>query len=196
MCSAFLTLREPWNMTCSNRWANPVLPGTSFLEPTAYQILTATTGARWSSAMIRRRPLGRRSSVKATVGVTMARRVPQPAPGLVARVPADRNSLVHVAHTGDRPAGRVLGASGETLGDGGAGPDPLSCPFGQPTQRGFLSMRRRFAPGDVPAHQSRPRDGGLRPRQQDEENNVDHRIRSSTRLPCAALAVIVLLVGA
>src|ERR1700690_476972 len=80
MCSAFLTLREPWNITCSKRWAKPVLPGTSFFEPTAYQMLTATTGARWSSAMTRRRPLGRRSSVSGTEGLTMARRVPQAVP--------------------------------------------------------------------------------------------------------------------
>ena len=27
MCSALPTFREPWNITCSNRWAKPVLPG-------------------------------------------------------------------------------------------------------------------------------------------------------------------------
>ena len=37
-------------------------PGTSCLEPTLYQMFTATTGARWSSETIRRRPLARRSS--------------------------------------------------------------------------------------------------------------------------------------
>ena len=45
---------------------SPVLPGTSCFEPTPYQTLTATTGARWSSATIRRRPLGRRSSMNRT----------------------------------------------------------------------------------------------------------------------------------
>ena len=44
MCSALATCREPWNITCSNRWAKPVLPGTSCFEPTSYQRLTATTG--------------------------------------------------------------------------------------------------------------------------------------------------------
>ena len=68
MCSALATCREPWNMTCSKRWAKPVLPGTSCLEPTAYQRLTATTGARWSSATITRRPLARRWSLKTTSG--------------------------------------------------------------------------------------------------------------------------------
>ena len=46
MCSAFLTWALPWNMTCSNRWAKPVLPATSCLLPTLYQTFTATTGAR------------------------------------------------------------------------------------------------------------------------------------------------------
>ena len=43
MCS------EGWNIRCSKRWANPVRPGFSFLEPTWYQTLTATMGALWSS---------------------------------------------------------------------------------------------------------------------------------------------------
>ena len=68
MCSALPTFREPWNITCSKRWAKPVLPSTSCLEPTSYQRLTATTGARRSTEMIRRRPLARRSSVNDTVG--------------------------------------------------------------------------------------------------------------------------------
>jgi hypothetical protein len=25
---------DPWNIRCSKRWAKPVLPGRSFLEPT------------------------------------------------------------------------------------------------------------------------------------------------------------------
>ena len=71
MCSAFATWREPWNMTCSKRWAKPVLPWTSCLEPTSYQRLTATTGARWSSATMTRRPLSRRWSLNATSGTVM-----------------------------------------------------------------------------------------------------------------------------
>jgi len=39
------------------------LAGNLVLEPTAYQMQTATTGARWSSAMISRSPLANRSSV-------------------------------------------------------------------------------------------------------------------------------------
>ena len=58
-------------MTCSNKWAKPVLPGTSFLEPTAYQMQTATTGARWSSATISRNPFESRSSLKLTVGAVI-----------------------------------------------------------------------------------------------------------------------------
>src|SRR5207249_3639580 len=68
MCSALATFRDPWNITCSNRWAKPVLPATSCFEPTLYQRLTATTGASRSTAMIRRSPLARRSSVNDTVG--------------------------------------------------------------------------------------------------------------------------------
>ena len=74
MCSALATWREPWNITCSKRWAKPVLPGCSCFEPTSYQTLIATTGARWSSATIRRRPLGSRSSLKATVGTRSSAR--------------------------------------------------------------------------------------------------------------------------
>jgi hypothetical protein len=71
MCSVLATWREPWNITCSKRWAKPVLPGTSFLDPTAYQMQTATTGARWSSATISRKPLASRSSVNLTVGAVI-----------------------------------------------------------------------------------------------------------------------------
>src|SRR5215213_3406127 len=68
MCSVFPTCAEPWNITCSNRWAKPVFPLTSCFEPTLYQTFTAATGARWSSEMISRRPLGRRVCVKSTLG--------------------------------------------------------------------------------------------------------------------------------
>src|SRR5687767_9302419 len=57
-CSALVTWREPWNMKCSNRCAKPVRPAVSWRDPTTYQRLTATTGARWSGATITRRPLG------------------------------------------------------------------------------------------------------------------------------------------
>src|SRR5215213_450773 len=73
MCSVFPTCAEPWNITCSNRCAKPVLPLTSCFEPTLYQMFTAATGARWSSEMISRRPLGRRVCVKSTLGTGTGR---------------------------------------------------------------------------------------------------------------------------
>src|SRR6185295_3271630 len=72
MCSAFPTCAEPWNITGSNRWAKPVLPATSCFEPTLYQTFTAATGARWSSEMISRSPLGRRDWLKSTLGTGIA----------------------------------------------------------------------------------------------------------------------------
>src|SRR6476620_11833947 len=41
---------------CSKRWANPVRPGASFLEPTWYQALLATIGVEWSSCSRTVRP--------------------------------------------------------------------------------------------------------------------------------------------
>src|SRR4029079_5921735 len=107
MCSALPTFREPWNITCSNRWAKPVLPSTSCLEPTSYQRLTATTGASRSTEMIRRRPFARRSSVNETVGWFDMR---GHAPGLVAgdrlyagrtdrSIEADRSPLAEALDT-------------------------------------------------------------------------------------------------
>src|SRR5258708_39329641 len=58
----WLLCSEPPNMRCSNRWAKPVRPGGSSLEPIEYQMLTATTGALWSSWTTTRRPLGRVNS--------------------------------------------------------------------------------------------------------------------------------------
>jgi hypothetical protein len=52
------------NIRCSNRWAKPVLPGLSFLDPTWYHTFTATMGALWSSLTIRVRPLSRTNLVK------------------------------------------------------------------------------------------------------------------------------------
>src|SRR5512133_3350774 len=45
MCWPEATCAEPWNITCSKRWANPVRPCSSSREPTSYQMLTATDGA-------------------------------------------------------------------------------------------------------------------------------------------------------
>ena len=65
MCWPDATLAEPWNMTCSKRWANPVRPGSSSREPTSYQRLTATDGAPWSGLAITRSPL---CSVRSSIG--------------------------------------------------------------------------------------------------------------------------------
>ena len=43
---------------CSKRWAKPVRPGRSSLEPTWYQTLTPTIGVAWSSCRMTCRPLG------------------------------------------------------------------------------------------------------------------------------------------
>src|ERR1035437_5631127 len=51
-------------MRCSNRCANPVLPGRSFFEPTWYQTSTATMGALWSSWTTKVRPLPRTNFLK------------------------------------------------------------------------------------------------------------------------------------
>src|SRR6476661_9750210 len=53
----------PLNIRCSNRWAKPVLPGFSFLEPTWYQVSMATTGVLWSSCTSTVRPLARTNFV-------------------------------------------------------------------------------------------------------------------------------------
>src|SRR5882672_5229872 len=52
-----LKLSLPLNIRCSNRWAKPVLPGFSFLDPTWYHVFTATMGALWSSCTSTVRPL-------------------------------------------------------------------------------------------------------------------------------------------
>lgn len=54
-----LLFSEPENIRCSNRCAKPVLPAGSSPEPMWYQMLTATTGALWSSCTTTVRPLGR-----------------------------------------------------------------------------------------------------------------------------------------
>src|ERR1017187_1822808 len=51
-------------MRCSNRCANPVLPGRSFFEPTWYQTLTATMGALWSSGTTSVSPFPRTNFLK------------------------------------------------------------------------------------------------------------------------------------
>ena len=58
-CSAFFTFAEPWNIMCSNRWANPERPARSLRDPTSYQTSTDTIGVEWSSDQTTVSPLGR-----------------------------------------------------------------------------------------------------------------------------------------
>ncbi len=57
-CSPLATLREPWNIRCSKRWAKPVRPGASCREPTLTQRLTVTLGTLASGETMTRSPLG------------------------------------------------------------------------------------------------------------------------------------------
>src|SRR3954471_4855904 len=67
----------PLNIKCSRKWARPDLPGVSSAEPTLYQIISVTTGVRWSGITTTWRPL---LSVKlaggAEVTVVWARAAP------------------------------------------------------------------------------------------------------------------------
>ena len=67
-----LLWREPSNMRCSKRWANPVRQGCSFLDPTWYQSATCTTGRRRSSCSSTRSPLPR---VRVLTGTEMSRAI-------------------------------------------------------------------------------------------------------------------------
>ena len=58
-CSGPCECSLPPNIKCSNRCANPVLPGFSFFEPTWYHTLMATIGALWSSCTMTVRPLSK-----------------------------------------------------------------------------------------------------------------------------------------
>src|SRR5689334_17324006 len=62
----------PENIRCSNRWAKPVLPCGSFLEPTWYQGLTATTGDLWSSCTSTVRPFFSTNLVYGMSGIGMS----------------------------------------------------------------------------------------------------------------------------
>src|SRR5437660_11675522 len=50
-------LAVPLNIRCSRKWASPDLPGVSSAEPTLYQIISVTTGVRWSGITTTWRPL-------------------------------------------------------------------------------------------------------------------------------------------
>src|SRR5262249_33414891 len=52
-------LAVPLNIRCSRKCASPDLPGVSSAEPTRYQIMWVTTGARWSGMTTTSRPFGR-----------------------------------------------------------------------------------------------------------------------------------------
>src|SRR5215468_9424992 len=56
-------LAVPLNIRCSRKCASPDLPGVSSAEPTLYQIMWVTTGARWSGMTTTWRPFGRVKSV-------------------------------------------------------------------------------------------------------------------------------------
>ena len=68
-CLSSPTCFVPWNITCSNRCANPVRPATSSFEPTLYQTSTTTSGMRWSSCRITSSPLGSVYFSKGSCGV-------------------------------------------------------------------------------------------------------------------------------
>lgn len=61
------TFSVPLNIRCSKRWAKPVLPAGSLVDPTSYHTPTATTGVRRSVWTTTRRPL---SSVKVLNGMS------------------------------------------------------------------------------------------------------------------------------
>jgi hypothetical protein len=65
-------LALPENIRCSNRCAKPVLPGFSFFEPTWYHVLTATTGALWSSCTSTVRPFFSTNFVYGMSGMGMS----------------------------------------------------------------------------------------------------------------------------
>src|SRR5262245_50285531 len=50
----------PLNMRCSRKWASPDFPGVSSADPTLYQIICVTTGARWSGMTTTSSPLSRK----------------------------------------------------------------------------------------------------------------------------------------
>src|SRR6266566_4916080 len=52
-------LAVPLNIRCSRKCASPDLPAVSSAEPTRYQIMWVTTGARWSGMTTTSRPFGR-----------------------------------------------------------------------------------------------------------------------------------------
>ena len=49
----------PLNIRCSRKCASPDLPGVSSAEPTLYQSMCVTTGARWSGMTTTSRPFAR-----------------------------------------------------------------------------------------------------------------------------------------
>src|SRR4051812_16902004 len=57
LCSSGPTWADPLNIRCSKRWAKPLRPFFSSLEPTWYQSSTVAAGTEWSSYIKRSRPL-------------------------------------------------------------------------------------------------------------------------------------------
>src|SRR5688572_13715916 len=57
-CSSGSTFLDPLNIMCSNRWAKPVRPGFSSLDPTWYHTSTCTMGVEWSGDSTTVSPFG------------------------------------------------------------------------------------------------------------------------------------------
>jgi len=97
-------------MRCSNRWSNPVLPGSSFFEPTWYQTLTATIGALRSVWTTTVRPFARVnfsygiSSPAAGMGIATDVDTPCAAPATGPDRPAPNEQKRSEWHLNRRPA--------------------------------------------------------------------------------------------
>src|SRR4051794_4463479 len=74
----WLKFSLPLNMRCSNKCANPVLPGFSFFDPTWNHVFTATIGALWSSCTSTVSPFFSTNLVYLTSGI-----------GILTLLPAD-----------------------------------------------------------------------------------------------------------
>src|SRR4029453_3816387 len=111
------------NIRCSRECASPDLPGVSSAEPTLYQTMWVTTGARWSGMTTTWRPFGKGKSV--ILGALAATGVMAPA-AFATR--ASAASVVRVLRKAlvlpNDDARRVAGGLAKHLaaGEGGAQP--------------------------------------------------------------------------
>src|SRR5579884_726783 len=152
MCSAFPTWADPWNMMCSKRWAKPVLPGGSCLEPTPYQRFTATTGATWSGTRLTRNPLSRRRGRISIRGTTIGRPIVRPLDGHHGRFCPPGLEGTDVGQLSRDLRIEGLGRRHRRL-QGGEAEDPL--PNGDVTDFGGVPYRAR-AGGRGVHHQADP----------------------------------------